>query len=902
MPEGRHRGEHGRAVDDSPARAGAAARPVLLEREALQARLMALFQASASGPGRVVFLGGEAGAGKTALLRRLVAQLDATADVAVGACEPLSTPRPLLPILDMADALGPGVQQCLRDDSPREQLFDAVRRCFADTGAARVAIIEDAHWADAATLDLVRYLARRMEPLRGMLLVSYRDDEIEPTHPLRLLMGGLSTCESLVRALVPRLSREAVGQLGAGSPFDIDALYQRTGGNPFFVTQVLATGSNAIPTSVRDAVLSRIVDISPTARRTLDACVILGPRIDLATLAEIVPGSRDELDACITCGMLEWHGQLLHFRHELVREAIRTTLSPHRQRELHKAALVALAETQPQATSRLAHHAEGAGDAQAVLRFAPLAAQQASRAKSHREAAAQYARALRHADGLPERQRAELLDELGWEYYLVDRVEDAIAARREAIQLWHQLGNETAEGDSLRWLSRSLWVAGHNQQAHQASARAIDLLERHPPGYELGMAYSNQAQLHMLGLDLEQTVAWGEKAIAMGEQLGDERVQAHALNNVGAARIVAGDEQGRADLERSLELAKHEGSEDFVARAYTNLGTCYCERYRFADALHYLDLGIAYCHERDFDYLRRYMQAYRAGALIHLGQWDEASKLASTALRNPASAPVNRIMAGTALGRVRARRGDPEVWDALDTALELAEQTGDLQRLAPVRRARAEAAWLGGQRERAATEARAAYRQALRQGHPWFLGELAYWRWKAGDLHKAPSHCAEPYALQMAGHPQRAAQAWEALGCTYEAAWAHSECDHEAHLRSAHATFTKLGATPAANLVAARIEALGLGGMPRGPHASTRANPAQLTTCQLGVLTLLVDGLSNAEIAASLHRSTRTVDHHVAAILAKLEVHSRTEAARVALQRGMVASPEAGCGPQAPEI
>lgn len=863
----------------------------LLERDSLQDRLHALLAQAAAGPGRLVFLGGEAGVGKTALLQHFLLGLPEGTAVAIGRCEPLSTPRPLLPLLDMAAALGPQVDECLAANDARGQLFAAVRTALEAPGAPQVVVIEDLHWADAATLDLVRYLARRLERMHALLIGSYRDDQIGATHPLRVLMGDVSTGTGSRRMAVPRLSRDAVARLAIDSPVDVDALYRRTAGNPFFVAEVLAADAADIPETVRDTVLARMARLPDPARGALEACAVLGTQVDPAMLTAVEPTTTEAMETCVTQGMLQWRGKDLHFRHALVSEAIRDALSPRRRTALHRAALAALAARQPDDASRLAHHAEHAGDDAAVLRYAPEAARQAARARSHREAVAQYERALRHAAALPDSDRARLLDALSREHYLVDRSEDSIATRRQAIDLWRRLGEEMAAGDSLRWLSRALWVSGRNDEAHEASHEAIALLQRHPPGHALAMAYSNEAQVQMLALELDQTIAWGTRAIELAERLGDTECMVHALNNVGSARIVEGDEQGRSDLERSLRIALKNGYEDHVARAYTNLGSCYCERYRFADALGYLEAGIGYCREHDLDYLGAYMQAYKARVLLHRGRWSEASELALRILHNPTAAPVNRIISAVALGRIRARRGDPDVWPVLDTALALARQTGDLQRLAPVCRARAEAAWLEGRRDRALAEARAEYPQALERGHPWFLGELAYWRWKAGDLEQPPPACAQPWALQIRGQALAAAAAWEALDCRYEAAWARLEAEDERALHGAHRIFAELGAEPARRQATRRLQDLGLQAPPRGPRASTRANPARLTACQLAVLERLAEGQSNAEIAASLHRSPRTVEHHVAAVLAKLAVHSRTEAMRVAIERGIV-SPE----------
>jgi DNA-binding CsgD family transcriptional regulator len=237
-------------------------------------------------------------------------------------------------------------------------------------------------------------------------------------------------------------------------------------------------------------------------------------------------------------------------------------------------------------------------------------------------------------------------------------------------------------------------------------------------------------------------------------------------------------------------------------------------------------------------------------------------------------------MALVALGRVQVRRGDPAA-SVLDEAMVLAEQTGELQRLAPVRAARAEAAWLAGDRERVAAEARDVYGQVLGHRHTWLLGELAVWLWRVGELRSAPPGVLEPFALQLGGDWAAAAATWQALGCPYEAAQALIDGD-EAALRAAHAEFTRLDAGPAAAMAGRRLRELGAHDIPRGPRPATQAHPARLTQREAEILALIGEGHRNAEIAERLYLSPRTVAHHISSILAKLGVHSRTEAIREA--------------------
>jgi DNA-binding CsgD family transcriptional regulator/tetratricopeptide (TPR) repeat protein len=581
---------------------------------------------------------------------------------------------------------------------------------------------------------------------------------------------------------------------------------------------------------------------------------------------------------------------MLVFRHELAREAMLSTISPDRLIELHTDILATLESStvSDQDPARLAHHAEGARHTEAVLRYAVAAAERARKFGAHRQAAAQYARALRFAEGLDAPKRAELLEASSTALYITDRWSEATEARENALAIWRAIGDVRREGDNLRWVSRLLWVAGRNRDAEQIGQEAIAVLETLPPGPELAMAYSNLSQLSMLAAEYADSIAWGEKAIALANTANDVQTLVHARINVGTSRLQSNDERGLDILDEALHLAITEKMGDHAGRAYANICSGSVEQRRFAIANNVLAEGIAFCREYDLDFYRWYMTAWQGVSNLYQGRWSDIDEALEAIALDSAKTPPVRIPAMFVIGSLFARRGDPRSASILETALELAAVTGEMQRIGPVRAARAEAAWLAGDTGRTILEARAEYDNALRLQNPWLSGEYAYWLWRAGDLTTPPVIAIEPYARQIRGDWSGAADLWDQLGCPYEAARARAESEDEVALRQAWSVFDALSARPDQNALTQRMRSLGIRNLPRGSRVSTRSNPANLTAREVDVLRNLALGRTNPEIGQALFLSPKTIEHHVSAILSKLGVSTRREALAVAGERGLL--------------
>lgn len=887
-------GQPGARVEPGPARSYRWDAVGLLERNQELATLAAqLDQVSVAG--RLVLITGEAGAGKSALVQEFCRQHAGHGRVLFGQCDDLFAPRPFGPVADIArDHHGPLSAALATGDQPA--IFDAFIAEISAPPHPVVVVLEDLQWADEATLDLLRFVARRLEAQNCLILATHRVD-LTGDHPLRRASGSLIG-PNVTRLQLAPLSLDAVRIMAAaaGGNVDAESLHARTGGNPFFVTELLGSEPRGLPATVRDTVVARATHLSGAARDALDAAAVLGRATDVKLIMAVGGCDIAAVDECVEAGLLIDDGAHFAFRHDLSRQAVEAVLTPLRRRQLHGRALDAMGEDGD--VVQRANHAIESGDGPTIIRLATRAADRCVNLGAYREAATLYASALTHATGINPAARRRLLEATAMACERVERFGEAIAAGEEILATLDSSSDAWVRGGWECWLGSLYRVVGRAEDAWRMLRAAVVRFEPLGDSPEMARALGMLAQHQMVSGHSAEAIVTGRRAQAMAEQFGAEDIAVHAMDSYGVAMTCCGDERGLDVLREALDRAKRSGVHHEVTRISSNLSSALLLGYEPVTALAYLDHGLGVAVEHELHFMRNCLLNERARALFLLGRWDEVGADIRTMLDGANVSDTNRCCAVLHLGRVRARRGDPGADEALDESLALALPFAEMQMIHPVYIARAEAAWLSGDQGRAAKELEAAVPFSDEHPEPWYLGELALWARRTGVDWTPRQPMAEPFTRVLAGDLRGAAAYWDGRGCRYEAADALADSDDEADLRLALEWMNELGGRPRAQMVMRRLREIGARGVPRGPRPKTRGNPAGLTARELEVAGLLARGLANSEIAERLVLSPKTVDHHVSAVLAKLSVRTRRQVAMACARVGLELEDGEPAGPR----
>jgi DNA-binding CsgD family transcriptional regulator/tetratricopeptide (TPR) repeat protein len=848
----------------------------LWEREGALAGLEAELKRSAAG-GRVALVAGEAGIGKSSVVAEFTHRAATTARVLWGACDQLVTPRAFGPLHDIGRTTGGVLAQRLAAAEPPEQVYTAFLDVLTDREQRHrpVVVVEDAHWADEATLDWLTFLGRRIAQVPALLVVTYRDDEVGPEHPLRRVLAALPR-DVVARVPVEALSPDLVVAEARRAGHDPALVRKLAGGNPLLVTELLKDSSGAVPTAVQDLILERLRRLPPEARDLAHLVSVVPTRAEAA----VVEHAGDAVDQCIAAGVLVPAGDGLAFRHEVLRSAVEDAMSPTRRASMH-ARVLALVEDDPGVDpGRLVHHARLAGDAAGVLAHGRVAGESAARQGAHREAAEHLAAAAAFADRLPDEDRADLLEQAGHACYLVGRYRESLDLWRAALQVREALGQSEETGNDLRWISRISWWAGNQDEARQAVSRAIEVLETLAPGASLAQAYGHQARLFMTAHQVDEAAEGARRALTLAERIGDQDTALQAAVTLAVADTVSGDPDGIARLEALHAEADALNFTDTAARAIINIaimspdelaefGPEVTERFSRAER---------YMAAHDLDGYRAHLHGTRSHMLLERGDWAEALALADEVLASPLLLGMGAVLPLVTRGRILAARGEPDAESALDEAARYAEDVGDIPMKAPVAAALSELYLWDGREELARKVARDALAQTNASvANEFIVGRLAWRLWRSGGDDPVPDGAALPFRQMIQGDWAAAAEEWGRRGATYLRAEALSMGDESAAAEALR-ILDGLGATRAADFARAQLRARGMTRVPRGPRRSTTQNVAGLTQREAEVLALLAEGLSNAAISDRLTLSAKTVGHHVSAILGKLGVATRGQA------------------------
>jgi DNA-binding CsgD family transcriptional regulator/tetratricopeptide (TPR) repeat protein len=885
----------------------------LLERANESRTLAGALSDAERGQGRVVLISGEAGIGKTSLVAQFQALAGDRARWLVGACDDLLTPRTLGPLRDIAHAADETLGAAVLDGAG-ERLYRAMIDLLASTSVPTILVIEDLQWADDATLDVVRVLARRVVTMPVVCVLTYRDEALAENRPLTRLLGGL-VGSHVHRIRLRGLSPQAVTQLAGGSERRGRTVHAVTAGNPFFVTEVLAAEGTELPSTVQHAVMARLGQLSEATREILRGLAVVPTRVERWLVEQIYPEPTTALAEAERAGVVSGDRTYVWFRHELARRVLEDSLSSA-ERLTHNRTVLAAVIDRSVEPSRVMHHAIEAHDVEAVVANGPAAAREAARLGSHRQAADHFAEVLRHAERLRPSEAPAMRVALAYELYLVNRLEESLTCADRAIADYAEIGDLAGLGTALLIASRAAFWARGPTSAKRISQRAVETFRQlndeagQSTAYsDLARAHSNLASVGIVAQPSPAAVQFAERGLELAEKLGRDDLRSYALNYLGSERLALGDTSGIDDLNRALALVRSDqqtrfrvqlaGSADhgtpaptaerteFHVRVHVNAsGACY-RAGRLDDAQRHVDQGLSVAAEGEFFAGEYRLELTRNALRMSCGNWREAEAGLRVLTTRAGEPGIMRLLARAQLGRLMARRGDAQSIADLDAAVSELAGSDEIQVIGPVICARIEAGWLGGETDHLDSLAEPVLELARRQRHRVTAAEVSRYLQRADRQVEHVPDAPEPWAAGLDGDHERAAEGWAHLGERYENALELTESSDDAARRSGLRSLDRLGATATAAVVRRRLRRLGIAGIPRGPQPATRANAAELTRRQLDVLGLVVDGLTNAQIAKHLFLSTRTVDHHVAAILDKLDASSRDEAAQRATQLGL---------------
>ncbi|HTF29178.1 MAG TPA: AAA family ATPase [Flavitalea sp.] len=860
----------------------------LIEREGFMDSLQEYFDNIAEGEGHCILLSGEAGIGKTALVKAFCRKQANECSIYQGACDALFTPRPLAPLYDVLWQVNKDRWPVPPTNEERSTLFANFFQELRTKKGKLLIVFEDIHWADEATLDFIKFFSRRIDQLPCLFILTYRDSEIYSKHPLRNVLGQLPP-DSFTKMVLTPLSKRSVVEMATQKGYSGEDVYSISGGNPFYVNEILASYSPGVPDNIKDSILSVYERQHEGTKNAWQIWSVMPEGLE----ADRIPKLKSSWDTnhCFAINVLIVQNDKVVFKHELYRRTIEESLTPLKRIDLNKMVLEIFLDSfeEKGEVERILHYAKNANEKKLVVKYAPEAAGKAASIGAHKEAAKLFRTAIEYFEGNDTNQLAKLYEAYAYECYLSNQIKEAIAFTGKVLNLWKEKTDLEKISASMRFLSSLWWFDGNRKNAVDFARQAIELLKNQPHSPSKAMALSNMSQLKMLSDEPAECILFGEKAIKMAEELGNAETLSHALNNLGTVQMFSptSEQKGRTMVQESLEIALQNSYPEHAARAYTNLGTTSVRIKNYHLARKAFNEGTRYCEEHGLNSWTNYMSSWIARLNLETGNWAMARSIADNLLRNENQLAVIKITVLIVLAKTIMRQGEKDAFPFLLEAKAQAFETMELQRIIPSMVALLEYEWLSGKTVVQKDDIEQTFELMNEAGIDTERNEFMFWMAKAGRKLAPVKVIDEAYNTSSAAKVLKAAAIWEGQGCPYEQALVLFEGKDE-DKRRAIAMIQELGATAVYEKMKQDMRNLGIKNIPRGIRQSTRSNAAFLTGREMDVLQLLKEELQNKEIAAQLYISAKTVDHHISSILFKLDANSRSKAVTQAVRMGIL--------------
>lgn len=836
------------------------------------------------GTGAILVVEGEEGIGKTSLVREFLRGVETGDQVLVGVCDDMLAPRPLGPFRDMLRSRG---RDTHGGPEAREVVIDSMLDVMSNRLRPAIVIVEDVHWADDGTLDILRFLGRRMSELPAVLVVTYHAGALRGNPHLTRTLGVLDSAMA-ERIEIPLLSDESVARVAREAGVDPDEVVGLVAGNPFYLSEVLSSPTDSVSASVMDAVLAHFGALPDLTRATLEVVSVSPGGVGLDDLDELTGGTVEHLEPAETARIVQIDKGIVRFRHELVRLSVRESLTESRRIALHRRLASRLVETGADSAT-IVYHAQEGHLPELVLEYGPRACDQAAFVEDHQGVITLAQTTLALGGDLDDEVEARLNAHASYAYYALNRFSEALESAIAAVRGWRMIepaGRRLA--NSLLLLSRMYTMNGNPGDARSAATEALEILESHGKSRDHALAFAMLGNLDAIEAECESALSLCNQALEKAREVGAEDVETHALIYRGLARIGLGDLGGFDDNTAAIEGAQRLDHGDFLSRAASNRAAALIWLGRHPESLLYLNIADEAASDHGLEHMVFHVAVQRGHVEMFSGDWTSAETRLRECVTTGADPAAVMVLPWALLGRILLRRGDSEGADLIERAWERAISSRQVYRLAVAGAARIEKGWLEEDTDLMVETADKVLPLARKANLSYLRGEVIRYLQRIGIDVEPEEGCSPPYAAAIAGDTDLAIELWSTAGNPYQLALECLESSDEAVVFSGLRSLDDLGATAIAARYRRLLRDRGMVGVPRGPRRATKEIAAPLTPRQLEMLEMVSRGLTSPEIADELFLSRRTVDNHIAAVIDRLGAASRGDAVRIANERGWI--------------